>query len=191
MTEQLLTKNPYSRPTTKRANTKALVIHWTANPMQGAQGVRDYFEGRKDGNDGYGSAHYVIGLNGAVIRMIPEDETAYHVGSSKIDPASGKIYTDLARQKFGVYATDFEHKSPNQCTIGIELCVTDMAGNMNKETIQSALELSAQICKDYSLDPMTDILLHKEIVGWKDCHKFYVNNPKEWDKFKRTVKGIK
>lgn len=187
--ENLLTKNAFSRPCSKRVNTKALVIHWTANPMQGAKGVRDYFELRKDGNGGYGSAHYAIGLNGAVMRMIPDDEVAYHVGSSKIDPDSGKVYTDLAREKFGPYAIDHEHKSPNQCSIGIELCVIDGAGRMNPETIQSAIELSAQICKGYGLDPMADILLHKEVVGWKDCHKFYVNNPKEWEAFKKSVKG--
>jgi hypothetical protein len=28
---------------------------------------------------------------------------------------------------------------------------------------------------------------HKEVVGWKDCHKWFVDNPKEWEKFKALV----
>jgi N-acetylmuramoyl-L-alanine amidase len=45
------------------------------------------------------------------------------------------------------------------------------------------------LCFEFKLDPINDIFLHQEIVGWKDCHRFFVNNPKEWIKFKNTVKN--
>ena len=171
---------------------QALVIHWTANPGQDAMGVWNFFEDRKDGllvngQKDYGSAHYVIGLSGQIIRMMPESEVAFHVGSSKLDPASGKDYTDLAREKFGIYATDYIHKSPNSVCIGIEHCVTSSNGDMNDETIMASLDLATDICRRWKLNPKTDILLHKEIVGWKDCHKWYVDHSDAWTNYKNIV----
>lgn len=188
MTEKFLTKNPYSRPGTVRPETKALVIHWTANPMQNWSGVWQYFEDRKNGKLEYGSSQYVIGLGGEVVLMMPEDEVAYHCGSSKADPASGKIYTDLARVRFGKYATDYKTLSPNMVTTGIEFCVTQDNGAMTNETIEAGIQLSAEICRKYSLDPLSDILMHKEIVGWKDCPLWWVGRPDAWRNFKAAIK---
>jgi N-acetylmuramoyl-L-alanine amidase len=188
MIEKFLTKNPYSRPGSARPDTKALVIHWTANPMQNWSGVWQYFENRKNGKLDYGSSQYVIGLGGEVVLMMPENEVAYHCGSSKTDPASGKIYTDLARARFGKYATDYKTLSPNMVTTGIEFCVTQDNGAMTNETIEAGIQLSADICRKYSLDPLFDILLHKDVVGWKSCHLWWVNRPDAWHNFKAAVK---
>lgn len=183
-----LTVNPYSRWGRARMGTIAVVIHWTQVPDQPAKDVRDYFEMRKDGkHDGYGSAHYIIDLDGTIINCVPEEESAFHCGSSKIDPASGKTYTDIARKKFGVFAEDYIHKSPNAVTIGIEHCVIDTTGTMTSETYEASIELVADICKRYQLNPQADILLHHEIVGWKACHKWFVFNPKEWVLYKEKV----
>lgn len=185
--DNLLTKNAYSRPGTKIKQIKAIVIHWLANPWQSATSCRDYFEARKDGKNGYGSAHYIVGLSGTITRCIPDNEVAYHVGSSQIDPESGKVYTDLAREKFGMAAIDFKLRSPNECTIGIEHCHIDNMGLMQAATIDSSISLSASLCKQYGLDPLADILLHKEIVGWKDCHKYFVMHPEKWIEYKQSV----
>ena len=106
MTEKLLTINDYSRPGRKLKSVLGVVLHWTANPGVSAESNRDFFESRKEGNLGAGSAHYVIGLFGEVIRCIPEDEMAYHCGSSQPDPVSRLIYTDRARYLFGDYAAE-------------------------------------------------------------------------------------
>jgi|SRR6185369_12017677 len=188
MTEKFLTVNPYSRPGKVRPETRALVIHWTAKPHQDWKGVWQYFEDRKNGKLEYGSAQYVIGLNGDVVKMMPDNEVAYHCGSSKIDPASGKIYTDLARSKFKRYATDLTNLSPNMVMLGIEFCVIADTGEMNDATIEAGLDLSAYICKKYGLDPMTDVLLHKDVVGWKNCHQWWVTYPEGWKNFKADVK---
>ena len=184
-----LTVNPYSRCGDKLAMVKAVVVHWVANPNQTAQGVRDFFEGHKADRD-YGSAQYVIGLDGNVIRCVPETEVAYHCGSSKPDPASGKVYTDLARSKFGSFANDHVKQSPNYCTIGIEHCHMDWAGKMTFDTYQASVELAADLCRRYRLVPETDLLLHKEVVGWKDCHKWFVDNPAEWARYKAAVRTL-
>ena len=118
--KQYLTPNEYSRPCKKIKEVRGLVMHWTAAPEQTARQVRNFFESRKTGNGGYGSAHYIIDQSGEIIAAIPEDEVAYHCGTDKLDPASGKLYTDYARAVFGRYAT--QHNSPNNCTLSIELC---------------------------------------------------------------------
>jgi N-acetylmuramoyl-L-alanine amidase len=179
-----LTINEYSRPGTALDMVLAVVMHWTANPKLGAEGNRNYFESRKDGKNGYGSAHYIIGQTGNVIRCIPEPERAYHCGSSQIDPSSGKIYTDLARKMFGRYAS--AKSSPNCVTIGIELCPTDLDGNFTRETLAEAVDLVRVLCKRYKL-AKDAIITHNQVVGWKDCPRLWVKHPELFDKFKSEV----
>jgi N-acetylmuramoyl-L-alanine amidase len=56
----------------------------------------------------WGSAHYIIDLNGDTYHAVPDNEVAYHCGSSQKDPASGRIYTDWARAKFGRFAENHD-----------------------------------------------------------------------------------
>lgn len=180
-----LTKNEYSRPGKKLQKVLAVVIHWTANPDATAKQNRDFFEAKKTGMGGYASAHYIIDQSGIIIAAIPEDEVAYHCGSSDKDPSSGKVYTDEARQRFGRYAS--ESSSPNNCTIGVELCPKDAAGNFTDATINSAVELCAYLCRNTNLTP-DDITTHHNIVGWKDCPKLWTKRPELLDAFKLSVK---
>ena len=71
ITEDFLTINNWSRPGKKLESILAIVMHWTANPRASAKANRDYFEQRKCGSDGYGSAHYIIDQDGSVIHAIP------------------------------------------------------------------------------------------------------------------------
>ena len=167
-----LTVNDYSRPDRPLKGVKGLVLHWTAAPRQSAAGVRTWFEGRKDGENGYGSAHYIVGLKGEVLEVIPPDEMAYHVGS--------QTYTRYAVKKYGSY--------PNNCTLGIEMCVLDSEGSYADETWDAAVGLAADLCGQFDLDPFRDITTHKAIVGWKDCPKWFVDQPSELDFFKESVK---
>lgn len=185
--ENLLTRNPYSRPGTPHNNVLALIMHWTSVPNQPAIDVCNYFENRKIGKTGYGSAHYVVDLDGLVIRCIPESEVAYHVGSTQPDPASKKIYTDWARSHFGMHVTDPAGIGPNICTLGIEMCPIDEAGDFNSATIQAATQLAADICKRLMLNPLLDIATHNMVVGWKDCPRLWVNHPEKLDEFRNAV----
>ena len=180
-----LTLNEYSRPGRKLQKLLGIVIHWTANASANAKENRDYFEAKKTGMSGYASAHYIIDQNGLIIAAVPEYEVAYHCGSSEKDPASGKIYTDEARARFGRYAS--ENSSPNNCTIGIELCPQDAKGNFTNATINAAVELCADLCKRYELT--TDaITTHHDVVGWKDCPKLWTEKPQLLTAFKYLVK---
>ena len=169
--KSFLTKNQYSRPVRNIDKVKGLVLHWVANPKSSAEANVNFFELRKYGKNGYGSAHFVVGLEGEVLQCIPENEMAYHVGADK--------YTRYALYKFGEY--------PNNCTLGIELCHTDWDGAITEETWNSAVSLCQKLCRDYDLNPFQDITLHKSIVGFKDCPRWFVNNPDEFQYFQMKV----
>ena len=179
-----LTVNDYSRPAKKLKDIRAVVLHWTANPKANAKENRDFFESKKTGTGGYASAHYIIEQNGIIYAAVPEDEVAYHTGSSQIDPKSKKIYTDEARKRFGDYAS--EKSSPNNCTIGVELCPLDNEGHFSDATIAAAVELCADILTRYGLTAK-DLTTHHDVVGWKDCPRLWVNKPALFKAFKTSV----
>lgn len=105
----------------------------------------------------YASAHYIIGLEGEILQCIPESEIAYHA------------------------------KEANSYSIGIENCHPDWSGKFNDKTYQSLIQLCADICKRYNLDPNQDMLRHYDITR-KECPKYYVQNTNAWTKLKQDVK---
>lgn len=169
--EKLLTINKYSRPGIKLKAVKGLVIHWVANPNTTAMANRNFFEKRKHGNDSYGGGHFIIDFNGDIIKCIPPNEMTYHVGS--------ETYTDAALEMLGSY--------PNNSTIAVECTHLDWEGKMADETYNGLIKICVELCKKYDLNPLNDLWLHHEIVGWKDCHKWFVNHPEEWEEFKQII----
>ena len=179
-----LTINEYSRTGKRLREVLGVVIHWTAAPQQNAAEVRAFFESKKTGMSGYGSAHYIVDQNGIIVAAIPENEVAFHCGTGEKDPKSGRVYTDEARERFGCYAS--ENNSPNNCTIGVELCPKDSAGNFTNATITAAAELCADICRRYELSAQA-ITTHHDVVGWKDCPKLWTEKPQLLTAFQLTV----
>ena len=181
----LLTPNEWSRPETPLKAVLGVVMHWTANAAASAKNNRDYFDSRKNGLNGYGSAHYIIDQDGSIVQAIPENEVAYHCGTSKPDPVSHKVYTDEARRRFGEFAST--RLSPNLCTIGVELCPLDnIEGNFSDATIKSAVELVADILRRHKLNE-ANITTHHNVVGWKDCPRLWTNKPALLEAFKYSV----
>lgn len=172
VTKDLLTINEYSRPGTRLKAVKGVVVHWVANPNTTAKANRNFFENRKLGKTGYGSAHFIIDLNGTILQDIPQGEVAYHCGANK--------YKADAVKRLGSY--------PNATTLGIECTHTDWNGSMTKGTYESLVELCKDLCMVYKLDPITDLYRHYDITG-KDCPKWFVNNIQDWEKFKREVQS--
>jgi N-acetylmuramoyl-L-alanine amidase len=134
----------------------------------------------------YSSAHYIIDLDGTIYHAIPDNEIAYHCGSSTVDPKTGRIYTDWARQKFGGYVLDPTKNSPNNCTLGIEMCI-DAGGNFTEKTIIAAVELVARLLTRHKLTT-EDIGHHQKVVGWKECPLPWVKKPELFDEFKNKVR---
>lgn len=160
-----LTVNAYSRPGKKIGIITGIVVHWVANPMSTALANRNYFEGLKVGKKNsngsiiYASSHYIVGLDGEVLTCIPETEVAYHASSA------------------------------NSHHLGIEVCHKDWEGQFTSPTYETLLELIADICNRYKLNPLTDVIRHYDVTG-KNCPKYYVEHPEAWEQLKKEANKL-
>jgi N-acetylmuramoyl-L-alanine amidase len=167
---------------------RAVILHWVGVGGQRAETVWNFFENAWKGKH-YSSAHYCVDLDGAVYRFVPDNEVAYHCGSSQIDPKSGKIYTDWAREVFGVFAEDPQQNSPNNAALGIEMCAVDNDGAFDPRTVVAATELTADLYGKYGI-PFERVGTHNLVVGWKDCPRLWTRFPEQFKEFKEQVKGL-
>jgi len=172
ITQSFLTVNSYSRPGRNLKAVKGIVVHYVGNTNSTAIANRNYFENLKNQTNRYASSQYIIGLQGEVIQCMPETEVAYHAGA--------KTY------KQEVY--DRLNGKPNDYTIGIECCHITDDGTMSTTTYNTLIELCANLCRKYGLNPATDLWRHYDVTG-KVCHKWFVNNPDNWRVFKLQVAG--
>jgi N-acetylmuramoyl-L-alanine amidase CwlA len=168
----LLTVNEYSRPGIKIGQPKGLVVHWFANPMSTAMNNRNFWESRKFGTKGFGSAHELINLDGNVVIAIPTNEEAYHVG------AESQFYKPAAVKAFGYH--------PNSYLYGIECAHLDWQGHMTPETYSTLVDRCSMYCKMWKLNPLKDIWRHYDITG-KMCHRLFVDNNDAWQKLLQDV----
>jgi N-acetylmuramoyl-L-alanine amidase len=169
--EHILPLNAFSRPGRLVDKIKGIVFHWTGNAGQEYHGTKRYFEllSRQDPHDEkpdiYASSHYIIGTEGAIIRVIPEYEMAYHAGTTTVK----KTIRELGWH-------------PNHCTIGVELCHLSTMGEFTHDTLEAARLLGADLCRRFHLDPLTQVYRHYDITR-KECPLYFVRNPLEWTEF--------
>jgi len=143
-----------------------VVVHYVGNPGSSAMGNRNYFE---NGSGGAGvSAHFIIGLDGEILRCIPETECAAHAGASY-----GSAWNEMA-------------KSNNSKFIGIECCHPGADGKFNDKVINSLVWLAADLCRRFKLNPQTDLYRHYDICG-KMCPIYYVKTPDAWSDLKNKI----
>lgn len=152
---QLLTPNKYSRPQIALKEINGIVIHYTANPGATAKQNRDYFEGLAESHETHASSHFVIGLDGEIIQCIPSSEISY---------ASNDRNSD---------------------TLSIECCHPDESGKFNEETYESAVNLTAWLCRNFGVD-VSNVIRHYDITG-KICPKYFVDHEDAWEQFKTDV----
>lgn len=147
--EKLIRVNPKTRPG-RKIDVKGVVIHWTANEANGADNLAhfNYF------NKGtvYASAHYFVDSKG-ILRIIPENEMAYHVGARSYKTS-----------KYGSY--------PNASMIGVEMCVNS-DGNF-AETYKRSVWVVADILKRHKLT-INELERHFDITG-KSCPKMFTED---------------
>lgn len=173
----MLLTNKTARPGIK-ISPKALVIHWTANENKGAnaRANRSYFNQPTT----EASAHYIVD-DKEIIRCLPENEMGYHVGA--------KSYTPDAQKQLSVY--------PNNCTIGIEMCVN--ADGSFQAMYHKTLELVADILTRYKWG-IERIWRHHDITG-KNCpafftaddcaHKYFGTGAADaWNCFKQDIHNL-
>lgn len=123
-TEDFLTISEYSRPGEPLEEVKNIFVHYTANPNTSAAQNRNYFENLKDNHDVPGaSSHFIIGINGEILQIVPLDEIAYAV------------------------------QTRNEDSISIECCFKNQNGQFTQETYDSLIELLAWLVSTYELEP--------------------------------------
>ena len=135
-----IVKNEYSRPGTY---------------LTAAQN-RSYFNGLAISGETWASSHFLIGLEGEVLQLIPLDEIAYCSNDRNAD------------------------------TISIECCHPEADGKFTDETYGSLVTLVSDLCREYGLDPLKDIIRHYDITG-KMCPLYYVEHENEWKAFLTDV----
>lgn len=161
--EDFLEPNPYSRPQTEMKKVNGIVIHYVANPGTTARQNRNYFNSLKDQTGDKkisASSHFMIGLKGEVIEEIPIYEVAYATSKEK-----------------------------NVDTISIECCHPDETGKFNQDTYDSAVKLTAWLCKKLGLTEK-DVIRHYDATG-KDCPRYFVAHEDAWKKFLKDVKAAR
>lgn len=175
--KDFLPKNPYSRPGDK-IHPLGMVIHWSATPRATAKNIRDGFERlayQKEAPFKKASTQFAVDKN-EVVQMMPAFkhegcELAYHSGAYNL-----KNYTECAQR----FMPPYEH------LIGSELCHKDLTGRFEDSTIYGQKKLCVRLCMEYEWNPHVDIYRHYDMTG-KDCPRWYVHHPKEWEKFKQDV----
>jgi len=73
----------------------------------------------------------------------------------------------------------------NYYSISIENCHEDTTGKFNEATYWSDVHLVAYLTEKYGLG-RDDIIRHYDVTG-KDCPKWFVEHPEDWEKFKDDV----
>jgi len=185
--EELLPVNPFSRPGHKRTDDFAVVLHWTGAAGQENDLTRRYFEllAKQEESDErpnrYASAHYIIGIDGEILRVIPEDEVAYHVGAAE--------YTVVAKRRFPEYTTNRAGGTPNWCSIGIELCHPTSSGEFTRETVEAARILCFDILNRIYLGPYS-LMRHYDITG-KRCPKRWIEDAEQWERFVQHIEEMR
>jgi N-acetylmuramoyl-L-alanine amidase len=167
ITDALLTMGANHGRTGKAITPQGIVVHYTGKVGSSAMSHRDYYERGSDGS--YFSSHYIVGLKGEILRCIPENEVAQHAGV-----AYNSAYLEQTKKNNRIY-------------FGIIACHPTMDGGFSDITNLCLIELCADLCVRYKLDPQKRIFTHNEVTG-KLCPIYYVHRPEEWKKFKDNVK---
>ncbi|KAK9679503.1 Choline-binding repeat [Popillia japonica] len=153
ITDALLTISNYNRPGTLRSTTTAIAC----NPGTTAIANRNYFENLATTHTTKASCHYIIGLEGEILRLVPEEEISWCTNSA------------------------------NSYSIGIEACHDDNTGKFNDATYASYVALCADLCTRWGLDPLNGGLIRHHDVTGKICPKYFVDYPEAWAQFKADV----
>lgn len=158
--EYLSNKGNYGRKRNLN-NIKYLVIHYTGNDGDTAKNNCKYFRD----NVVKASAHYFVDDN-SIYRSVPDDYTAYSVGSKK----------------------GYRHKyCRNTSSLSVEICDTRRNGtyDFTTKTIANAVEISKYLMSKYHI-PIENVIRHYDVTG-KVCPKPYVESRQSWEAFKSKL----
>jgi N-acetylmuramoyl-L-alanine amidase len=168
--------NQFSRPGSKLIGVKGIVMHWTATPGASVENEVKFFDGADGGGGRYASAHLFVDRNSAALD-IPLNEVAYHANEHPCRIA-----------KLAATASYYRNGGANLTSIGVEMCV-EKDGTIHADTIARTVQVVADLCTQFKLDPKTDIYRHYDITG-KNCPAPWVADPKQFADFKNRVDAV-
>ena len=180
ITERFLPVHRFGRPGTKRLVTNGVVWHWVGKAGQGKDEVARWFEllakqyPFDNVRDIYASAHYVIGIHGGIIEVVPHGEIAYHCGAATYTPWMTRTYPQHTTN------ADDDHTA-NGAFVGVEMCHPDSTGEFTHATFESAIWLGLRLMHEYALTP-DQMVRHFDVTG-KLCPKWWVERVDEWNRF--------
>lgn len=140
---------------------KYIVIHYTANDGDTAEGNGNYFS-QPNRNS---SAHYFVDET-MVVQSVKDRDTAWHCGGNKYCHADCR----------------------NNNSIGVEMCSEkDKNGTyfFNETTIKNTVELVKQLMKKYNI-PIDRVIRHYDVTS-KSCPEPFVRCPDSWERFKNRL----
>lgn len=73
----------------------------------------------------------------------------------------------------------------NEDTVSIEVCHPDETGKFTEDTYSSLVQLTAWLCVKFDLSA-DDVMRHYDVTG-KICPKYFVEDEKAWQDFKKNV----
>jgi N-acetylmuramoyl-L-alanine amidase CwlA len=178
--QALLTPSPWNRPGILLEDVRAIFLHWTATPNASAMDMRNFFENLSVTHFEVASAHYGISQDGTIVQMVPDNEVSY---------ASGwYVYSPGVNQKL-------DGANLHRHIISIEVCPADAAGNYTEATMDAQIRLCAWLLQKFNLRP-SDLWRHYDACGYdgihppKECPKYFVDHPREWEVFKQKVGAL-
>jgi N-acetylmuramoyl-L-alanine amidase len=168
--------NEFSRPGLKLLGVKGIVMHWTADPSATDENEVKFFDGSDGGGGRYASAHIFVDRDSARLD-IPLNEVAYHANEKPCKIA-----------KLAATASYYRGGGANLTAIGVEMCV-EKDGTIHADTISRAVQVVADLCAQFKLDPKADIYRHYDITG-KNCPAPWVTDSSKFADFKKRVDAV-
>ncbi len=153
--EQFITKNDCYQNNLSRADSRyatfqdrgplGLMLHSVGTPQPNAKVFTDGWN--QSGKDV--AVHAVLQADGTVYQCMPWNFRGWHAGGAANDTHVGVEMTEPAQIRY---------------TSGASFTVSDLAAATAQAEgcYRTAVDLFAQLCRDYALDPMTAILSHAE-----------------------------
>lgn len=123
--QNFIRKNLFSRPDVTLKQVNNIVIHYVANSDSSAAANRRYFDNLADQDPQQpgtvGGCHFIVGLEGEILQIIPISEVTYAAAPRNFD------------------------------TISIEVCHPDDTGKFSQPTYDSLVRLTSWLCEELDL----------------------------------------
>lgn len=151
--------NPYNRPG-KASKPARICVHYTGDVGAGADILALFYSEVAAGMfpdkpQNWTSAHYIVGLYGEIIRVVPDNEVAYAASGKN----SGTIHIEVCyKQSSG----EFEQASKNALR---ELVLALMKKyNISSDNVVRHYDLTGKLCPYFYIDNKRWAALHKYIT---------------------------